>query len=844
MTTGNDANFENLIDKIAKDVDADEQEVTESAEVDDTDSIVESVEENAMGSTEDTPFNQTLHEFQKVELDPDKNKDDGSSDITPAQAVTVFEKTLEKCQHALDESEEWSDLVAIAKSKLGWAVAQQMEKILEDPTADGIEAAELNTNAVEMIYKFVGPRTDSSSKEVAQAIQDWVEEGYGDPSILGDEMEFDDDKSSDGDLVAIVKNKLGWSVADQLQSILDDPSVEGIENAELNTNAVRLIYGFVGQREDEESKEVAQAIQDWVEEGYGDPSVLESVEEADEKCGDKEVKEETVEEETLEKKVVKTDNLREAVINEGEFSWCTSDYPHAPIYSTPGHQEIVYMLDDKGNVWKESAYEGYGRFGGKDFYELLAEMNGLGSDREKGIDLAFKDNGSGEDTEGVKYPKLVTNPKLKYDEVPNPERHENQGWYEEELDDAEADYENDYEDSYGDDQDESKIKEDSKTDESVEEGLTSSDIDIYIGKASTGDGWEIVRTQAGSDEFFNLLNVGMFTFADEIEALEAARKIASAIGGNFQGKIDPRAAEEVVEEDKVEEMALSGNKYKVTAQAFDRESGKPSGDKRDETIDITSNVLFKNVKNLGDIESAYEKFWNQLNPKSKDTVKVFSVQAVEEAVEEVVEEDTVEEGLQGFVKDISIAPGNSRGSWDVLRSMKGGQSTVMFTFDEEEEALEAARKIASAIGGNFQGKIDPRAAEEDGDGDPEQAAMDRAIDNFDGVHEEEITNWDEFTDRYGFKESELDKFAQRMDYSSFRDMSQKIDPKELRDSDPEKFEDVLSEFVGLADESVVEDEVKEDAEVDETNEGVGAPGVRDGTGPAKGSAQKSVSDVG
>jgi hypothetical protein len=62
----------------------------------------------------------------------------------------------------------------------------------------------------------------------------------------------------------------------------------------------------------------------------------------------------------------------------------------------------VYMLDDKGNVWKESKYEGYGDFGGKDFYELLAEMNGLKT-REEGIDLAYS-------SKPCKYPNLVQNP--------------------------------------------------------------------------------------------------------------------------------------------------------------------------------------------------------------------------------------------------------------------------------------------------------------------------------------------------------------------------------------------------------------------------------------------------
>ena len=39
----------------------------------------------------------------------------------------------------------------------------------------------------------------------------------------------------------------------------------------------------------------------------------------------------------------------------------------------------VVMCDDKGNKYVEECYEGYGVFGGKDFYELVAEMNGYTS---------------------------------------------------------------------------------------------------------------------------------------------------------------------------------------------------------------------------------------------------------------------------------------------------------------------------------------------------------------------------------------------------------------------------------------------------------------------------------
>jgi hypothetical protein len=76
----------------------------------------------------------------------------------------------------------------------------------------------------------------------------------------------------------------------------------------------------------------------------------------------------------------------------GQFSWITQDSNEA-IRESYGCDDqgltTAYMHDDKGNVWSETSYEGYGEFGGKDYYELLAEMSGLQSDRSVGIDLAF-----------------------------------------------------------------------------------------------------------------------------------------------------------------------------------------------------------------------------------------------------------------------------------------------------------------------------------------------------------------------------------------------------------------------------------------------------------------------
>lgn len=92
----------------------------------------------------------------------------------------------------------------------------------------------------------------------------------------------------------------------------------------------------------------------------------------------------------------------------GFFSWKTQDTKKsiANRYSIKS-TFTVYMLDDKGNVWEEVDYDGYGKFGGKDYYELLAEMNGLESDRMKGIELASQYNWDSH--KDIKYPNLVQN---------------------------------------------------------------------------------------------------------------------------------------------------------------------------------------------------------------------------------------------------------------------------------------------------------------------------------------------------------------------------------------------------------------------------------------------------
>ena len=137
----------------------------------------------------------------------------------------------------------------------------------------------------------------------------------------------------------------------------------------------------------------------------------------------------------------------------GFFSWNTQDTDKSIANQYSNRKTFrVQMLDNKGNVWTEDDYEGYGRFGGKDYYELLAEMNGFTSDktgdeytdeaRGFGIDIAFKNNGSGVATEGVYYPNLIEKADGWVYEMGGPDSCDYQGYfYDEEDIDDEDDYE-------------------------------------------------------------------------------------------------------------------------------------------------------------------------------------------------------------------------------------------------------------------------------------------------------------------------------------------------------------------------------------------------------------------
>jgi hypothetical protein len=79
------------------------------------------------------------------------------------------------------------------------------------------------------------------------------------------------------------------------------------------------------------------------------------------------------------------------------------------------------MTDNKGNKWREDNYDGYGDFGGKDYFDVMAEMNGV-DDREKAIDLQSSIE------KKPLYPNLSENPNWVWRDE-EPEQCEYQGYF-------------------------------------------------------------------------------------------------------------------------------------------------------------------------------------------------------------------------------------------------------------------------------------------------------------------------------------------------------------------------------------------------------------------------------
>ena len=144
-------------------------------------------------------------------------------------------------------------------------------------------------------------------------------------------------------------------------------------------------------------------------------------------------------------------------LTEGQFSWMTQDTGQQ-IGSEEENTIPVYMFDNKGKYYYENRYDGYGDFGGKDYYELLAQMNGYAKgDRMDGIDMAF---GKMKTPNGgpVLFPALVTKPNefnfKTHDFTKEAESDPNQSWYAPEEEEDFIDQNDEEEYGYDDEEEE------------------------------------------------------------------------------------------------------------------------------------------------------------------------------------------------------------------------------------------------------------------------------------------------------------------------------------------------------------------------------------------------------
>lgn len=128
----------------------------------------------------------------------------------------------------------------------------------------------------------------------------------------------------------------------------------------------------------------------------------------------------------------------------GFFSWKTSDTDRSISnqYSSRGTFPVYVLIPEEfgGGYIKEENYEGYGEFGSRDMYALVAQWNCpekcVGDDevdRSVGIEIACYD----EDNLSLKYPIKITEEPMKYEDAKASYNCPLQGYF---YDDEEDDY--------------------------------------------------------------------------------------------------------------------------------------------------------------------------------------------------------------------------------------------------------------------------------------------------------------------------------------------------------------------------------------------------------------------
>ena len=225
-------------------------------------------------------------------------------------------------------------------------------------------------------------------------------------------------------------------------------------------------------------------------------------------------------------------------LTEGQFSWMTQDTDNQ-IGSEPENTITVYMHDNKGNTWREDNYQGYGEFGGMDYYELLAKMNGYTEDdierlsdrniisfpelRNIGVKVAFGDL-KPLNAGPVLFPALTEDPRYPsgHDFTEEAENDPNQSWYTDGGDYDDTDY-------FGNDDDDDDDLYEGKDEMSAEEKAN-----VFVREA---EGEVMVDAKSLSSYIDEMVSL-----ADDMDYTPAIIKSLKGLKSKLSGKMSVKDA--------------------------------------------------------------------------------------------------------------------------------------------------------------------------------------------------------------------------------------------------------------------------------------------------------------
>ena len=386
-----------------------------------------------------------------------------------------------------------------------------------------------------------------------------------------------------------------------------------------------------------------------------------------------------------------------ASLTEGQFSWMTQD-TEQQIGSEKENTIDVYMFDNTGKYWFEKAYDGYGEFGGKDYYDLVAEMNGYTADdaeefggtfkdfRGIGIKLAF---GELEPKNGgpVLFPALVADPKSfnykTHDFTKEAEQDPNQSWYTSEYEDEDEDDYNmgfvdmDREEDYDEEElDESKLFEVNSKD--------ASDIaEKFAQYMSKKEDKKFTVTPGSVDEkSFDLDLDGEKYMGGSYLIKDNGDIVNAALGNKIAGNINQ------LEEDKKQyyKDAEKDDAAHIAALEKDMEDDKKSSK-------MTKEELKAKIKEM--ILAEYEKDVDYTNEDPESEVDFLAeLEAMLNEADEETETETEEE-VDIDVEDPEpieepVGDGGLKVTQNADADLTGVEKEVQ---DNLEAALEAAKKL-------------------------------------------------------------------------------------------------------------------------------------------------------